>query len=322
MRRAGWTLAALVLLIACAGPAAADAAGPALFQAGAATRSLDPPIAVYAGGFGPSPPIKRVHDPMATRAMYVSNGHRAVAFAVADLQGWFAAYQEGPYGITSIRQEAAKRITALGGPTVAASDIIVEATHTHAGATVEGIWGPVPLRYLRLVHDRTVAALVAAARAAGPAHLQWSTIDAPYLDNINTAQTDSYAGWSQDGQVSILRAVARRSGRTIATFANVPAHGDIVNGADLKLLSADYFGFSRATLERRLGGVAIVGPGTLGREESPIQTNGLADSQWYSCTVSDLLARALARARWVTSRTIRSTESMLEIPGTNAASAA
>ena len=313
-------LAAVGLAAALAAPpASADAGRPALFKVGAASRSLDPPIAVYAGGFGPSPPIRRTHDPLATRAIYISNRRRAVALATADLQGWFAAYQEGPYGISSIRQEAAARISRLGGPKMAARDMIVQATHTHAGPTVEGIWGPVPLRYLKLVHDRTVDALVAAARGARDANLQWATVDAPYLDNINTAQTDSYAGWAQDGQLSVLRAVTPRTRRTIATFANVPAHGDIVNGAGLKTLSADYFGFARATLQKELGGVAIVGPATLGREESPIQTKGIANSRWYSCTVSDLVSRGLSRARWITSDTIRSTESLLEIPGTNAA---
>ena len=311
------TTLALALVLTCAGPA--TAAQPADFQVGAASASLAPQVPVYSGGFGASPPIQKVNDPIETRAMFVSNGQHAVAMATLEAQGYFAAYQEGPYGITDIRERAAAEISKLGGARVSAGDIIVQATHSHAAPTLEGIWGPVPSAYLRLVHDRTVEALVSAARQARPAWLQWGTVDAPYLDNINTAQTDSYAGWSQDGQVSVLRAVSPKTGATIATFANVPAHADIVNGAKLKLFSADYFGFARATLERRLGGLAIVGPATLGREESPVQTTGLANSSWYSCVVSDLITRALDDAHWVTDPTVRSTESFLQIPGTNAA---
>jgi len=271
---------------------------------------------VYSGGFGLSPPITTMHDPLEVRAVYISNGHHAVALAVVDAQAEFAAYQEGTdVGISAARQAAAQEI----GGGMQPSDIIVQSTHGHAAPTLEGIWGPVPPAYLKLVRDRTVQALVDAARASRPAHLQYGSVDAPYLDNITVAQTDSYSGWVQDGQLSILRALDARDGATIATFASVPVHGDIVNGAGLKLLSADYFGFARHALDAQVGGVSIVGPGTLGREESPIQTNGLADSQWFAGVVTELIDRATAGARWVTDDRLASTEQQLTIPGTNAA---
>jgi hypothetical protein len=314
-----YSAVALCALLVAAGTGHA-AARPALFRAGGATRSLAPSVPVYSGGFGLSPPIQRMHDALQARAFYVAGRHHAVAFATVDAQAYFAAYQEGGnYGITAVRNEAAARISALGGPKVTAADIIVQGTHTHAGPTLEGIWGPVPLSYLKEVRDRTVAALVGAARTSRTARLQWASIDAPYLDNINTAQTDSYQGWVQDGQLSVLRAVAPRSGATIATFANVPAHGDIVCGSCLKTLSADYFGAARTELQAKLGGTAIVGPATLGREESPIQTTGLRNMQWYGHAVTNLITRALAHARWITDPTVKSSQSFTHIPGTNAA---
>src|SRR3954470_7177963 len=234
--------------------ASAQAAAPATFRAGAASASIDPPMPVYAGGFGLSPPLTTVHDPLEVRAFYVSNGKRSVAIAVVDAQAWFAAYQEGAdLGISGARERAAKQI----GGGMAASDIIVQATHSHAAATLEGIWGPVPRAYLELVRDRTVKALADAARSARPARLQWASLEAPDLDNIDVAQTDSYSGWVQDGQISVLRAVAPDTDETIGSFTAVPAHGDIVNGAGLKLLSADYFGFVRHDLDERLGGVNV-----------------------------------------------------------------
>jgi PKD domain len=312
MRRAAVLAVLLFALLA----ASAQAAAPATFRAGAASASIDPPVPVYAGGFGLSPPLTTVHDPLEVRAFYVSNGRRSVAIAVVDAQAYFAAYQEGPgYGISSAREDAAKQI---GGGTKA-SDIIVQATHSHAAATLEGIWGPVPPRYLQLVHDRTVQALADAARSARPARLQWATVDAPDLDNIDVAQTDSYSGWVQDGQISVLRALDAADGVTIGSFTSVPAHGDIVNGAGLKLLSADYFGFVRHDLDAQLGGVNVVGPATLGREETPVQTNGLDDSRWFATVVTSLVDGALGHARWVTDPTLASSEQLLRVPGTNAA---
>lgn len=317
MRR---SLLLAVFAVALAVPAAAHAAPqPATFQVGAATGSIAPipGVPVYAGGFGASPPITTTHDPIEVRAFYVSNGTKAVAMATVDAQAWFAAYQEGPdYGITSVREKAAKQIAAAGGPAMGPADIIVQATHTHAGATLEGIWGPVPLPYLKLVHDQTVKAIVDAAAQARAAHLQVGTYDAPWLSNIDNNQTDSYPGWAQDGQVSVLRAVSP-AGASIASFVSVPTHGDIVEGSGEKTLSADYFGFTRAALDERLGGINVVGPGTLGREETPIQVGGIPASEWFSGVVTSIVGRALADAHWVTDDTIASSETLTQVAGTN-----
>src|SRR3954447_4798044 len=172
---------AVLACLALAAPAAA-APQPATFQVGAASESIAPipGVPVYAGGFGASPPITTTHDPIEVRAFYVSNGKKAVAMATVDAQAYFAAYQEGPdYGITSVREQAAQQI----GGGMDRSDIIVQATHTHAGATLEGIWGPVPVPYVKLCHVQVVKALVEAARNAKAAHLQIGTYDAPWISN-------------------------------------------------------------------------------------------------------------------------------------------
>jgi PKD domain len=288
------------------------------FTVGAAAASIDPASPVYAGGFGLSPPITEVHDPLSVRAFYVSNGEKALAFAVADTQGWFASTQDGlELGITGVRAQAAAAITELDGPPMTQADILVQASHSHAAPTVEGVWGPVPLEYLQLLHDRTVDALVSAARNAEPALLEWATVDAPFLNNINTAQTDSYPGWTQDGQLSVLRAVRPDDGATLVTFANVPAHPDIVCGACLGVLGADYFGAVRDALEGKLGGLSIVGPATIGREETPVQTRGLENMQWFAGVVTSLILQALTEAHQVTDPTLASAESFCYTKATN-----
>jgi hypothetical protein len=300
--------------------AAAAAPAPALFSVGAAKESIAPlpGVPVYAGGFGASPPITEINDPIEVRAFYVSNGRKAVAMAVVDAQAYFAAYQEGPdYGISSVRDAAAGEISGDGTP-MTAQDIIVQSTHTHAGATLEGIWGPVPPAYLRLVHDQTVKAIVEAERHARAAHLQIGSYDAPWISNIDTNQTDSYPGWAQDGQVSVLRAVSPQ-GESIASFVSVPTHGDIVEGSAEKKLSADYFGFSRAALDQRLGGLNVVGPATLGREETPVQVGGIPVSRWFSGVVTSIVGRAAADAHWITDDTVGSAQRFTRVAGTNAA---
>ena len=126
---------AVAITIACCAVAHA-ASRPALFRAGAAVRSIDPSVPVYSGGFSLSPPIKKLHDPLQVRAFYVSNGHTALAFATIDAQGYFSGYQEGPdFGALADRVDAARAASAAGGVHMSRADVIVQATHTHAGPT-------------------------------------------------------------------------------------------------------------------------------------------------------------------------------------------
>src|SRR5579884_1157403 len=106
----------LVVLAGWLATSSAQAAvHPALFHAGAAARSIKPPVPVYSGGFSLSPPITRLHDPLQVRAFYVSNGRHAAAFVTIDAQGYFSGYQEGAgFGATADRTAAARAATKAG----------------------------------------------------------------------------------------------------------------------------------------------------------------------------------------------------------------
>ena len=103
--------------VACAGLLAwagqARAADPAVFDVGAASVSINPDTPQYISGYGyKGGPTTDVHDPLEVRAFVVSNGTDASAFVVADLTGWFSAYQGDlePYGITHVRDAAAAEL--------------------------------------------------------------------------------------------------------------------------------------------------------------------------------------------------------------------
>lgn len=317
----------VIALLALMTPAAAASSrsptigGPALFQVGTAVESINVPAGVplYSGGYSYSPPISRQYSPLQVRAFYVSNGQHAVEFAVVDSQAYFAAYQEGPYGITFDRQQAATQIDRVhAGPRMSAGDIIVQGSHSHSAPTLEGIWGPVPRAYLQLVSARTVAALVTAARDARPAYLQWATINAPYILDTAIAD-DTLPGWSVDGQISVLRAVVPSTGATIGTFVNVPAHPVIIDGAARRILGGDYIAVLRVDIERGLGGTAVVGPSTLGRQEPPVQTTDFTQLSFYAHALYGLVAQALATAHWIDQSTVAAHDSFLRVPVTNLA---
>src|SRR5579884_3947820 len=114
VRSATLLAVAMTILAAVCAPAEA-ATKPALFRAGAAVRSINPPVPVYSGGFSLSPPITRVHDPLQVRAFYLSNGKTALAFVTIDAQGYFSGYEEGSnYGALADRIDGARAASASG----------------------------------------------------------------------------------------------------------------------------------------------------------------------------------------------------------------
>jgi hypothetical protein len=307
---------AVALVLSCAASASAK---PALFRVGAAVRSIAPVVPVYSGGFSLSPAITKEHDPLQVRAFYISNGQTALAFVVVDAQGYFSGYQEGQdLGQLADRIDAARAASAAGGVKMTDVDIIEQATHGHAAPTLEGIWGPVPLEYLQLVHDQVVSAVAGAAAAARPAYVQFATIGDQNIVG-STINQDNYQGWVTDIQLSILRAVDPHSGQTIATFASVPTHGAHVCGQCLKILSADYFGAVRMALDRQLGGINVVGPALLGRQESPVETTGIANMEWIAGVIDNDLLEALTHAYWITSPRLGAVQSTLQYPAANVA---
>src|SRR6476659_7003444 len=102
-------------LLASAG--AASAAEPAVFDVGAASVNINPDTPQYISGYGyKGGPTTDAHDPLEVRAFVVSHGTQASAFVVADLTGWFSAYQGNlePYGTTHVREAAAAELQAQG----------------------------------------------------------------------------------------------------------------------------------------------------------------------------------------------------------------
>ncbi|MCU1588249.1 MAG: hypothetical protein JWN31_1742 [Frankiales bacterium] len=258
---------------------AARGLGPT-FEVGAAVRSIRPATAAqytHVGGYGDclgcdahGTGAVRAHDDLDARAVYVRSKGKAVVLASVPLEGWFAGYQEGSrLGLTDLRQEAAARISALG-TTMTEADIIVNSNHCHSCPTVVGLWANTNPLYLRRVYDQTLAAIVAAAKAARPAHLRWAAADLGYVNDVVVGQANANEGWPVDGQLSVLQA-RDLHGRTIATWASVPVHGNIGFGPDLPEMTSEYFGAAARWFEAHQGGIGIVAAASLGDQTSPMQ---------------------------------------------------
>jgi hypothetical protein len=321
---------ALVLAVAAAmaAPVAAFASAgdrhehPAIFQVGTAVEDITPAPdhPQYLGGFGQmDKPTSNMHDPLQVRAFAVSNGTTLVEFAIVDSQGWFAGYQEGPYGISDARQQAASYLSDHGFPGTTGANLIVSSTHSHAAPTLMGIWGPVDVSYLQHVHDQTVKALEEAATHMRRTELWTASADSSAIDGTNVSQTDIYDGYDVDPDTPVLWARDPRTHKTIGLYVNVPVHADVACGSCDNAMGADHIGVARDELGQRLGGTAVLAMGTLGRQESIVQVGRFPYSHDVGMTVTDEVLRALKNAQPITSNTLRAAEQYLLAPVTNPA---
>src|SRR3954452_15107255 len=153
-------LAALAALLVLAAPAAAKT--PA-YKVGAATRDITPVGPTNLGGFGlgdgtipDNPAFRRggggeaKGGTIGARAIVFDDGKQTIAIADTETQGMFAAYEDGPYGLSDMAAQVAKDIKGLP-----ADHILIAADHTHSGPDTIGAWGGVSDSYFRYIHDQT-----------------------------------------------------------------------------------------------------------------------------------------------------------------------
>jgi hypothetical protein len=307
-------------LVAHATPTKPHRPKPAVFEVGTAVMDITPPAdhPQYLGGFGQMPaPTDKVHDPLQVRAFAISNGEKLVEFAIVDTQGWFAGYQEGPYGVTDARTEAAAWLDTHGFKGTTQADLIVSSTHSHAAPTVMGIWGPTDVDYLRTIHRQTVNALEYAATHLRPAELWTASADTSDINGTNVSQTDIYDGYDVDADTPILWARDPRTHETVGMYANIPVHADVACGSCDNQMGADHIGVERDLLGQLLGGTAVVAMGTLGRQESIVQVGRFPFSEDVGRTVTDDILRALRQAKPITSNRLASAEEYVLVPLTN-----
>src|SRR4051812_49406106 len=310
---------ALACLLALVPVSAARAAEPALFDVGTSVVDITPTTPQYLGGYDHmDKPTAAAHDPLQVRAFFAGHGRDAVAFAIVDSQGWFAGYQEGPYGVTDARQAAAAEL-ARSGYDVGPGNLIVSSTHSHAAPTIMGIWGPTDPAYLKRVHDATVEAIVTAAQHTHRAELWTGQGSIRSLVAENVEGTDHFDGWGIDDRTPVLWARAPRTGATLGLYTNVPVHADQYRGSKYGLASADHPGAERAELDRLLGGTAVVAMGTLGRQEAMGGIDDYSEVERQSRFIANAITRALADARPITDDRIAGAEQYIAVPAHNPA---
>ena len=251
------------------------------YKVGASSRDISPTGFVNLGGFGlgngtviPDAIVGRggydrqKSETIRARATVVDDGKTAIAIANIETQGFFAAYQNGPYGLQDMAAQVAKDI-----PGLPAGNILIASDHTHSGPDTIGVWGGIADEYFAFIKAQTVAAIEEAYASRGFATVVAGQSDASDLvynqsctEGVNQSKEAAYPGPEvcatpgKDGMFRVLRATAP-SGRVLLTFAAYAAHataggGDGVHG--------DWPQFLADAMTAEFGGTGIAMVGALG----------------------------------------------------------
>jgi hypothetical protein len=337
---------------------------PAIYLVGGGVRDINPTDEMLAGrdfflggyGFGSGRVANVVEVPEAsdalgnrfatgilgdgahTRAFAVSDGKATVVLAQIETQGYFSAYKQGPFGLNEIRKDAAARITELAAakapkahgkpvpsaPAPTPSQIVVDSDHSHGGADTAGVWGGVPTSYLKLVHDRTVDAIVDAWKNARPSVLSYGVAHAgvngeaqyPPQECLDAGRPDcqgvsadwllnnqfSYdpANQVMDDELRVLQARDPETDEVRATYVNFSAHPTVLG--DQKKVTGDYVGRLNLQIERTYGGFAMDQVATLGRTQPTDRacstaTDGMSEDDRNLCALDQYAARVLVKVQ-------------------------
>jgi neutral ceramidase len=225
-----------------------------IFQAGAATTNITPPLGeMIVGGWVPLP-ADEVHDELHAKAIVLDDGQDKVAIVICD-----------NVGIPREVFDRAKRMIqeTIGIPP---SHQLMAATHTHSATTARGdnamVTSNVLTAYQTFLSDRIVDAVRIANKRLVPAEIGWGAVEEPselfnrrWFVEEERERRNPFGGVDQvrmnpgkstlirqagpvDPEVSIL-SLRSKEGQPIAVLANYSLH--YVGGVPGRVVSADYF---------------------------------------------------------------------------------
>jgi neutral ceramidase len=207
-----------------------------MLRIGASAIDITPPVGTALDGYGGRTDVSLgVHDPLFARCLFLDDGRNQLAIVVCDLIG------VGRELVRRARELIAER------PGIPPANVLIAATHTHAGpAGIRGNGEPV------LVEDtaRKIAGAVRVAhRDAVEGALKYGRTE---LSSISQNRRDPE--WPIDHRLDVL-AADTPDGRNIATVARYACHPTVMTGANLEI-SAEWPGEACRVMEQVIGGGA------------------------------------------------------------------
>lgn len=211
-------------------------------RVGTAVVDITPRVGGHLAGFAVrQAPSERVNDPLSARAVAVTDGDNISVIVALDLIA------------LTLDQHRAWRERAARSTGIAASNIVVTATHTHGGPTVTpGALGDEPDdTYLQLLEQRIAEAVAEACSRLEPATISYGAGRC-----TDVASNRRQPGGPIDPMIPVIT-VCDIWGATKAVIFSFACH-PVVLGADNLAITADWPGAARRRIERVLPGATAV----------------------------------------------------------------
>jgi hypothetical protein len=292
-----------MLLVACGGSDESPAPENAGWRVGVTVADISPnedELAgrdVYMGAYGiltARGAATGVHDPIYARTMVLKNASSTIAMTILDLPG------------ISNRALHAIADQVLAKTQLSSENVFVGATHSHSAPDLQGLWGHVPDDYKQRLIDLTAQSISDAFNAAEPAELFVAKGTAPNRNRRGHVEIDS--------ELTVLDAKTT-GGRRLGTLINFAAH-PVKLGADNKLISRDFCGYTVDRAEAALGGKVLFFNGVVGDASPDGGGSGYEGAEGFGNIVADAAIAAVAGETKVTPGIYRDQEKWQE-PVTN-----
>ena len=212
--------------------------------AGTAAAIITPPIGTPMEGYSARADVSQgVHDDLYARALVMDDGNTVIALVSCDLVG------------VDRRLVAEARDRAARATEIPAENILIAATHTHAGPA--GLRRELDAELLDVTARHIAGAISAAYNARRPAALKIGTGS---VDSVS--QNRRHPDWPIDSSLHLLLLDDPDPLQPpIAALINFSCHATVLYHTNL-LISADYAGYAVRTVEQLfpgLGGVFLNG---------------------------------------------------------------
>jgi neutral ceramidase len=213
--------------------------------AGAARRIITPPTGIFLIGYGDrSKGNVGVHDDLTATALVITDGKTRVAIVALDL--------------LTINEFVVDRVRSRLAPT----EVLLCCSHTHSGpiAFADERSPHKNQEYINSLVNQIVEAVNEAGTNIQPAWLEYSCGEAAVGINRREKMPDGHMeigrnpNGPRDPSIQVI-SLLTEDGR-LATLVNYACHGTVL-GPDNLLVSADWIGVMRSSVEKDLGGLAL-----------------------------------------------------------------
>lgn len=222
----------------------AEPVGGTTVRAGVAVRDVTPASAVPMSGYAVrTAPSAGAHDQLSVRALVVEH----TALVTVDVVG--------------LHEDTCAQVRAACRPW--AEHVLVHATHTHGGPV------SMPGRLGAGLVESWLESVIEACRdavAQASQEQQEVTVQAGYGADPGVANNRRRPDGPMDPALPVLQ-LARADGSVLATLVSYACH-PVVLSADNQLITADYPGPVRRTLEEQIGGTVLFATGCAGDQNT------------------------------------------------------